>query len=494
MENLRNQTLSGLGWSGVAQVVRQLLQFIVSVILARLLSPEEFGLIGMIIVFTGFAGLFSELGLGAALIQKLDMDERHLNSVFWVNIGAGIILTGTIVGAAPLIASFYDEPALRPLTMLIALNFIIGSFNVVQNALLNKNMDFRRLAQIQITATSLAGIIGITMALTGFGVWSLVWQSLMLTTVSVVMMWWVSAWRPTLSFETGALKELLGFSSNLLGFHILNYWMRNLDNVLIGKFIGSSALGIYTRAYSLMLLPVSQISRVVSKVMFPALSTIQHDIERVKRIYLRSTRTIALVTFPLMIGLLVVAKPFIITVYGDKWREVIPILQIFCLTGIAQSIGTTVGWIYTSQGRTDIMLKWGIFSGIVRGIAFIIGLRWGVIGVAVAYVLSGYVILWYPSWTIPGRLINLRFSEMLRNLSTPFYCATAMGVLVWGLGFLLPFGWPEWAYLALQVSFGALVYILLIHFFKVQAYIETLELLKEQWQNRFNRKKLTPIV
>ncbi len=482
MENLRNRTLSGLGWSGAAQVARQLVQFIISVILARLLSPEDFGLIGMIIVFTGFAGVFSELGLGAALIQKLDLDERHLNSVFWVNIGTGIILTGTVVGTAPLIASFYDEPALRSLTILIALNFIIGSFNVVQNALLNKNMDFRRLAQLEITAASLASIIGITMALTGFGVWSLVWQSLMLTTVSAVMMWWVSAWRPTFSFETGALKELLGFSSNLLGFNILNYWMRNLDNVLIGKFIGSSALGIYTRAYSLMLLPISQISGVVSRVMFPVLSTIQHDIERVKRVYLRSTRSIALVTFPLMIGLLVVAKPFIMTVYGDKWRDVIPILQIFCLVGMTQSIGTTVGWIYTSQGRTDIMLKWGIFSGIVRGIAFIVGLKWGVIGVALAYALSGYLILWYPGWAIPGRLINLRFTEMLKNLSGPFYCALAMGALICSLGFILPIGWPHWVCLVLLVAFGIAAYVLLIHFFKIRAYTETRELVIEQWR------------
>ena len=484
MDNLRARTLSGLGWSGAAQVTLQVFQFLVGVILARLLSPQEFGLIGMIIVFTGFANLFGDLGLSAALIQKLDIEQRHLSSVFWVNIAAGIILTGIVVAAAPLIATFYNEPALRVLTMVIALNFFIGSFNVVQNALLRKNMDFQRLARIEIAASFLAGVLAISVALLGLGVWSLVAQSLMFTAVSVAMMWQISTWRPTFSLDTRALKQLLGFGSNLLGFNILNYWMRNIDNVLIGKIIGSSALGIYARAYSLMLLPVSQISSVVSRVMFPALSTIQDDIERVKQIYLRSTRTIAFVTFPMMIGLLVVAKPFILSVYGDKWREVIPILQIFCLTGMGQSVGTTVGWIYTSQGRTDIMLKWGIFSGIVNMISLVIGLRWGVIGVATAYVLSGYILLWYPAWTIPGRLINLRFSEMIKNLSGPFYCAVAMGVLVWTSGLFLPVNWPQWVYLAIQVPIGVMLYIAMMHIFKVRVFIETYELIGERWQEQ----------
>ena len=480
IDNLRARTLSGLGWSGAAQVARQVFQFFIGVILARLLSPQEFGLIGMIIVFTIFANLFSDLGMGAALIQKIDIEQRHLSSVFWVNIAAGIILTGIVVAAAPLIATFYNEPALRVLTVVIALNFSIGSLNVVQNALLRKNMDFQRLARIEIAASFLAGGLAVSMALLGLGAWSLVAQSLMFTAVSVLMMWQMSAWRPTLSLDIKAIKELLGFSSNLLGFNLFNYWVRNFDNILIGKFIGSSALGIYARAYSLMLLPVSQISGVVSRVMFPALSTIQDDTERVKQIYLRSTRTIALVTFPMMIGLLVVAKPFILSVYGDKWREVIPILQIFCLTGMGQSVGTTVGWIYTSQGRTDIMLKWGIFSGIVYIISFIIGLRWGVIGVAAAYVLSGYILLWYPSWAISGRLINLRFSEMIKNLSGSFYCAVAMGVLVWTLGLFLPVSWPQWVYLGIQVPIGIILYIAIMHIFKIRIYIEICNLIKER--------------
>jgi O-antigen/teichoic acid export membrane protein len=486
MVGLRARTFYGLGWSGTAQVFRQLLQFATSVVLARLLSPQEFGLIGMIVVFTGFASLFTDLGLGAAIVQKLDLEERHLSSAFWVSIAVGLLLTGLTVAVAPLMARFYDEPDLEPFTRVIAFNFLVGSVNVVQNALLLKNMDFRLLFQIEIVATGLAGLAAIGMAFMGFGVWSLVVQSLLITAISVGMMWWLSAWRPTMAVDIRALKELLGFSSNLLGFNVLNYWVRNLDNFLIGKFIGPSGLGIYTRAYSLMLLPITQVTSVVSRVMFPALSAIQKDVERVRHAYLRSTQAIALVTFPMMIGLLVVAEPFVLVVYGEMWSEVIPILRVFCLIGMGQSIGTTVGWIYTSQGRADLMLKWGIFSAVVYAISFIIGLRWGVMGVAVAYGISGYVILWYPAWAIPGRLINLRFKEMLINLRGPFYCAVAMGIGVWAVRYALPSNWPQWLFLVTQVPSGVLIYGVLVHFFRIPAYVEIQEVLFQRTKRRLH--------
>lgn len=491
MDNLRSLTLSSLSWSGFSQIIRQILRFSISVVLARILTPQEFGLIGMIVVFTGFADLFNDMGLTAALVQKIDLEERHLNCVFWVNIATGILLTAIVAAAAPLIASFYNKPVLRLITIVIAFNFSIGSLKMVQSALFHKKMQFKRLAHIEIVSVFISGIATISLALAGFGVWSLVFQSLLMTLISVCMMWYLSDWRPSFSWNPVALKELLSFSLNLLGFRFFNYWIRNFDNLLIGKFVGSLALGIYSRAYGLMLLPVSQISNVVTRVMFPVLSKIQNDTERVKRIYLRSTRIIALVTFPLMVGLFVVARPFILTVYGDKWVEVIPILQIFCFTGMIQSIGTTVGWIYTSQGRTDIMLKWGLCAGIVTVIAFIIGLRWGIIGVALAYVLSNYIILWYPSWAISGRLINLRFTEMLKNLSKTFFCAVAMGAGVWILGFTLPSDWPHWSYLVIQMPFGILMYFVLISVFKLSAYLDLRELISEQWQLKFNKKMVS---
>lgn len=489
IDNFRNRTISGLRWSGISQVGRQLLNFFTSVILARLLSPQEFGLLGMIIVFTGFAQVFSELGLGAALIHKQDLNQSHLNSVFLINLVTGVFLSGIIIACAPFIASFYNEPKLKLLTMVVAINFIIGSFKVVQQSLFQKKLDFRILALIDIIATFIAGFTAIIMALMGCGVWSLVIQSLFLMLISVVMLWRFSSWRPNFSFKVKALKDLLGFSSNLLGFNILNYWVRNLDNLLVGKFIGASSLGIYVRAYSLMLLPISQVTSIISQVMWPALSIIQKNIYRVKDIYLRSTRVIALVTFPMMAALFVVADSFILGIFGIKWKELIPIFRILCIEGFGQGVGTTVGWIYNSQGRTDIQFKWGIFSGIIRFIAFFIGLRWGVMGVAAAYVISGYFILWYPAWAIPGRLINLRFVEMLRNLAGCFFCAVTMAIFIWGLKLGLPCFLPHLLQLGIQLPAGFIVYLTLIRIFKLKAYFEVKQILNNEVSLIISRRR-----
>lgn len=476
MDNLRERVLSGLGWSGAAQVGQQVLHFGVSVVLARTLSPREFGLMGMIVVFTGFAGLFRELGFGSAIIQKQDLQPRHLDSVFWVNVASGVALTAAFVAASGWIAAFYGEPLLGPLTRVVALNFLLGSLAIVQRKMLAKSMDFRRLFIVETLAIALSGLVAIIAALSGLGVWSLVAQSLALTVVSVAMLWLFSAWRPAFRMDIGAIRDLFAYSANLLGFNVLNYWTRNLDNVLIGRFIGSAPLGIYARAYGLMLLPIAQVTSVLTGVMFPAMSVIQHDIEKVKRVYLQATRSIALVTFPLVIGLMVVADSFIHVIYGQRWSQAVPILRILCLIGVIHSVGTTVGWIYNSQGRTDIQLRWGVYVFLAKAVAFIIGLRWGIIGVAAAYTLSSYL-LWYPTWTIAGRLIHLRFGEMLRNLAQPFLCASAMAAAVLALRLLLPPSLPRWIELSAQVALGVLAYAALCHLLHVRAYREILELI-----------------
>ncbi|MDD5304531.1 MAG: lipopolysaccharide biosynthesis protein, partial [Elusimicrobia bacterium] len=354
MSDLRGQTLTGLKWNGAGHVARQTLQFAISVVVARALSPEEFGLMGMIVVFSGLAGLFVGLGLGTALVQRQNLEERHLSTIFWVNVACGAALTAGFAWASPAIARFYGEPILRALTLAVGFNFLIGSLSIVQRNMLVRTMDFRALFIIETTAVSCAGIAAVGGALAGWGVWSLVAQSLVLTTVSAIMLWRMSPWRPAWRIDGAALRELWGFSANLMAYNMLNFSDRNLDNLLIGKFIGPTALGVYARAYSLMLLPIDQVCDVLTRVMFPVLSLLQKDIASVKRVYLRATRAIALISFPLMLGLLVVAEPLIETVYGEKWLGAVPLIRILCLTGLSQSLGTTVGWIFNSQGRTDL--------------------------------------------------------------------------------------------------------------------------------------------
>jgi len=218
VNNLRHRTLVGLGWTGAARLLGQLLQLATTIILARLLSPKEYGLLGMVLVFTGFAGYVADMGLGASIIQRSSVSERHLNSVFWLNAATGLALTAAFALAAPLVARFYGEPQLRLLTAAIALNFFLASLNVVQSAMLDKSLNFRTKFWIESVASLVSGIVALILAFNGVGVWSLVGQSLALTAVRVLMMWAQSSWRPALSFDFSAIRELLHFSGHLTGF------------------------------------------------------------------------------------------------------------------------------------------------------------------------------------------------------------------------------------------------------------------------------------
>lgn len=477
--SLRRKTISGITWSAASQVGRQAILFIVGVILVRLLSPREFGLVAMVTVITGFASIFAELGLSAALVQKRDVRSEHLSSVFWVNIAAGITLTALFVLGAPLIAGFYGEPMLLSLTMVIALSFVIQSTAIVQRTLLSKALDFRRLSFAEIGAATGAGIIAITMALAGFGVWSLVAKSIVSAVIMTTTLWLMSDWRPAMSFSWASVKELLGFSSNLLGEKTLNYWVRNIDNLLIGKVLGSGSLGIYSRAYAIMLFPLRNISGVIARVLFPALSTIQQDKQRVKRAFLRVVRVISLITFPLMLGLFVTAESFVLAVFGQQWSEMIPILRILCFIGVAQSIVTLVGSLFLSQGRADLQFRLGLFIKPMLIMGIVIGLNWGIVGVAIGYA-AAVTVAQYLNLRFAGSLVDISYSEVLLELSGAFLCAATMGVCVYGVGHLLPQEWGHFGRLAVQVPAGIIIYLILVHGFKLRAYSEVRNLLAER--------------
>jgi PST family polysaccharide transporter len=477
---LKNQTINAIGWTSGGRVLKQFFQLAVSVILTRLLTPEDFGLIGMTLVFMGFAGLFDELGLGAAIIQRKEVEERHLSSTFWANACVGLLLMILLAAVSPAIASFFNEPRLRLLVMLLSLNLFIGSLNVVQNAILNRDLDFRRLVTLDISATMLASVCAVFLAYAGYGVYALVWQLILLNVFNVAFVWATSKWKPSFIFDKAAIKELWGFSSNLLGFTILNYWIRTGDNLLIGKFAGPASLGIYTRAYSLMLMPISQVTSNLSGVMFPALSRIQDDKLRIKRIYLQASSVIALITFPMMLGLFVAADVFVLTLFGAKWIDVIPVIRILCFVGLTQSIGTTVGWLYYSQGRTDLMFKWGIWAGIVTLISFAIGIFWGAIGVATAYAVRSFLLVYF-NYSIPGKLIDMSFSEVAKAVSSVLVCAVLMASGIFCLRFLIPASTPVWLSLMVQVTVGVVVYVFLIATFKIEPFRYVRDLIKERW-------------
>lgn len=468
--NLREQTISGILWSVAAQGGQQALQFVLFLVLARLLTPADFGLIGMVAVFSAFAMLFTNLGLGAAVVQRSVLRPAHLDSAFWLNVGAGSVLALLFVALAPALAALYGEPRLVALVRVIALSFLLVPATVVQKALLQRAMNFRRLVLIGLVGQTVGGAAAIGLALGGAGVWSLVAHGLVTAAVTSASLWAMSDWRPSFCVERQALQELWTFGGHLTGFNILNYWVRNADDFLIGRYVGAEALGLYGRAYSVMMLPLTRVTGAVGEVMFPALTRMKGDRERSQATYLRAVSAIAFVTFPAMLGLLVVADEFVLGVLGRQWAGAIPILRVFCLVGTVQSVGSTVGWIFQAQGRTDWLFRWGLASSVLTVTAFLVGLPWGALGVAVAYA-SLNVLLAYPNFWIPGRLIGVRVRDVGKAVAAPILMSLAMAGAVWLLDLLLGrLGMGHLPALLIEAAAGAAIYVGIVLLLQPQAY------------------------
>ncbi len=477
---LETKTVSSIGWSAASQIARLLMQILISAILARLLTPNDFGLIAMIIVFSSFVAIFSDFGLSSAIVQRKEIPDGALSSIFWIGVGLGALLTTTLAVSAPLIAAFYSEPRLTPLVVFISTTFFIASFSYVPSALLTKNMNFKAIAIIGICAIGIAGPISVFLAFSGYGVWSLAWNTVLSTAITVVFTWIYCRWVPHFSLRLQQVKELLGFGMNLTGNSFVGYFQRNLDNLLIGRFLGPTPLGFYNLAYNLLLFPLGNISDVVGRVMFPALSIIQHDKQKVREAYVAANRYIAVVSFPLMTWLLVTAPELIRVVYGPKWVTAILLVQILALASMEQSIGANVGWIFLSQGRTDVLFKLSIFTTIVVAIAFAVGLRWGVEGVAIAYTIASYLLA-YPVFAIAFRLVDLKVRYFIAKLWPIILATLALGIIAFlirisllGLGIT-----HDLTIVVIVTAASLLIYSFLVFILDRELFTETVRLLRQ---------------
>jgi O-antigen/teichoic acid export membrane protein len=487
--SLVKQTLTGIAWASVSRAIAQAASFLVTLLLARMLTPSDFGLLGMAVVLSGFLAVIGELGLGAALVQRVDLEEKHRSSAFWLSVGSGIALAVTLAAFAPAIAVFYREPRVVLVIQVLALDFVIAPLRSVQTALLSRAMAFRALAAVEVAGVLISSALAIGLALRGYGVWALVARQLCASGVQTLALWLVSRWRPSFSVDRQALNELWRFSSHLLGFGMLNYWARKADDLMIGRVLGTGALGLYSRAYGTMMLPLTEITGVFGRVMFPLFSRLQHDKARTKAIYLRALSAISIVTFPLMLVLMVASEPLVLVMYGEKWRGMVPTLQIYCVVGAFQSIGTTVGWIYQSQGRTDWMLRWGIVASALIVLALGIGVSFGTIeSVAVAYAIVNLVVLSYPLFAVPGRLIDMRVGEVVRAVRGSLGCALLGAGIAWLIGWQLEPHLPVLLLTLLELGAGLGSSLLVARVLDIAAYREVKALLASR-RARLNVEK-----
>ena len=457
--SLKAKVLSGTKWVAFANVFKQILQVLALIVYARLLSPEDFGLFAILMIFVGFLLLFTDMGTASALIHIDDPGEKLLSTVFYFNLMIGIAFALLMTSLSGTIAVFFDNGALALPLQVISLNFIIVAFGVVQKARYEKALDFKPVTLSESFAVLIGIAGGVTAALFGLGVYSLVIQTLTTSLISTLLLWYLSSWRPLFYFSWKDIRSIWHYTANLSAFNFVNYFARNADNFLIGKFLGSPALGVYSLAYSIMLYPIQNISRILLRILFPAFSHIKGDNEKFKRAYLKALFFIALVSFPIMGGLIVTADLIVEVFFGEKWSGLAAILMILAPVGIIQSIGTTNGSIYMAKGSTSLLLKVGIVSSIVTVLFFIPGVFFGVEGVALSYLLANLVML-YPVFRISWEQIDLSIGEGLAVLAPLLGITLLMdiGVLLIGKG-LGTLALPPILLLLIMVSAGALLYL-----------------------------------
>ncbi len=416
-------------WSGVASFSTYGISFVATVVLARLLLPADFGLMGMANVFIGLVALVSELGLGAALIQKPALDEGDLCTVFWVNLAAGVAFFFGTVMLAPLVSVFFHEARLQPLLSAWGLGFILGAPSVVPRALLQRAFKFREVALTEMMAVMLYGLVAVCLALAGAGVWSLVAGVLIQRLAASMALLSISGWWPTAAVELTGMRGLFSFGLNVAGSRLLNYFISNLDYAVIGRFIGAEALGYYALAFQLVMFPLGRISRAVTEVAFPTFSRLQDHPERFARSYLKMLRYISVFTFPMVLGLLVVAEPFILLVYGPHWRETAHLVRILCLTALVSSVGTTSGSVLKSLGRADLEFKLALPAFLLMAVAVLIGSRLGVVGVAIG-VSVGTSFIFLMNQVVVNAKAKITMGEYVHALFPPLVSSGLMALSV----------------------------------------------------------------
>jgi O-antigen/teichoic acid export membrane protein len=480
--SLTRQTLHATGWSTLASFGRQAMSLASIAVLARLLGPSAYGLMAMAVIITNFLANFRDLGTASAVVQRVSVSRRMLSSLFWVNLGLGILLCLLVLGVAGTASRFFDKPELKGILQALAFSFCVTAAAAVHSAILKRELAFKKLAVADLGASLVGYIVAISCAAAAMGVWSLVWANLANAVVTTVLVWMFCVWRPSLEFDVGEVRSTTSFSLNLSGFGLVNYFTRNADNLVVGRFLGSEQLGYYQMAYTLMLYPLQNISAVIAQVLIPAFSRIQNDNERFRSAYVRSLMLIGLITFPIMAGLGVVADPFVRAVLGPKWIPVIPVFQILAPVGLVQSVQTTVGQIYVAKARTDWMFRWGLANATVTVAAFLVGVRWGIKGVAIAYFATYFTFTLYSGFAIPFRLIELRFVDFVRQLWPQIAITAAMAAacFAWLFGLGLVAVTNAWVRLISTSIIGLLAYSFLLLLFRPAVVGHFEEVLEQQ--------------
>lgn len=467
--NLKRLAVSGMKWTGSATFISLVLQIGTIAILTRLLKPDEFGVMGMISVVIGFAVAFADMGISNAIIYKQDSTQDELSSLYWLNLGMGIALFILLLAAEPLVSAYFREPRLKTPYILCTFIFPILAAGQQFQAILQKNLEFGKLSKIQVISTLLGSVTSIILAFMGYGVTSLVFGQVILRgTNSILLIWSFRKSRfPSLRFNLDEIRDYLSFGLYQMGERAFNYLSSNVDYLIIGRFLGAELLGYYTLAYKIISIAVYRVNPIITRVAFPIFSKLQKDNEILRKGYARVVQLLSLVVFPFLIGAMVIGKPFVVAVFGEKWIPSILLIQIMALAGCLKTIINPSGSIILAKGRADIGFKWNLAATVVRVAVITWTCSLGLYAVAWA-ILIMQVIATTIMQAIVNKLIGMKYIEILKALEPASIAVSVMsaGILALKLltGRAIPINMSNLSQLILFSIVGAILYLIIIIF------------------------------
>lgn len=447
--------------TGLSQGFRFVTKFGSTIVLARLLTPEDFGLVAMAVVATGFIAIFKDAGLSTVTIQRQSIDQQGTSNLFWANVALGLGAMVCLMLLSPLVSWIYGDDRLTMVILAVSLTYPIGCLSIQHMALMRRQLQFGKILIItNVTAIAIAAIT-IVMAFANFGYWAIVYGMLLGPLVGTLMTAAMYPWVPSLPRRDTETGGALSFGADITGYQMLNYVSRNLDNFLIGAFCGPAALGLYSKAYGLMMMPLQQINGPASSVSVPMLSRLADQPERYRRAFHEIQELIAFTTLPTCVCLLLSSSSVITTVLGDEWSDATPIFAWLAVAGANQSLLTTTGWIMVSQGRSKDQLKWGGIASLIIAGSFLIGLPWGPVGVAAAYTASGLTVrtpllLWWI-----GRRGIVDWSDYWKASRS----GLVLSVLIVTAHYLLEWAWSfpnDWKQVASVATIAIIIATLMI--------------------------------
>lgn len=437
--SLKKQTLSGIIWTFTDTFVLRGLSFFASIILARLLGPTEFGLIGMISVFIAIGTSLVDSGLSASIIRTQNADDRDYSTVFYLNLMMSLLVYILLFFAAPWIADFYGQDILTPIIRLYCLSFVFSAFSAIQTAMLNREMQFKKIMQYNIPGTVIGVLVGVGMGYLGYGVWSIVWMYLSTQLIHALVLWYFSSWSPSITFSKAKLKYHYGFGYKLMLSGLLDTVFRNIYNVIIGKFFSVQSLGYYERANSFNLYPVTILTTIIGKVSYPLLSKIQDQKERIASVYRQLIQFSFFVIAPLMLGAAALARPLFLLVLGEQWLPAVPFFQILCLSGMFYPIHAFNINVLKVYGRSDLFLKLEVIKKTIVTASILIAFQFGIFGLVWSSVFTSIVALLINTH-YSSRMIEYTTWQQVQDILVTLAKAGATAVLMWcGVQFFTSF-------------------------------------------------------